>query len=156
GVNPLSRFRDDPDVSGKLRKHWRFILDEINYYPIFNTAFDVLNCLSADDDIRRAIETMLESALWVVSRRAALRHRPAGRIFPRLLAEATHLGAFYTSIPAATLLLKLALPRGEGGFDWCSLEAIKGLAVADFACGTGTLLMATADAILDNHVRACA
>ncbi|MBI1914356.1 MAG: hypothetical protein HYS12_06405 [Planctomycetes bacterium] len=153
-VSPLRRFASDADIVKNLREHWRLILDEINYWPIFDTAFHVLDSLTANDDMRRAVQEMADTALWVVGRRAALRHDLAGRIFHRLLAEAKHLGAFYTSIPAATLLLKLSLPQSDR-LDWSDLEAVKGLAVADFACGTGTLLMAAADSLLDNYVWSC-
>ena len=106
-------------------------------------------------DIRKAIAGMVKTALWVVNRRASLRHDLAGRIFHRVLAEAKYLGAYYTSIPSATLLLKLALGRNGGTFDWSSMDKVQGLTIADLACGTGTLLMAAADAVLDNYLRAC-
>jgi hypothetical protein len=66
------------------------------------------------------------------------------------------LGAFYTSIPSATLLLKLALRREGSPGDWSDLSFVAEKRIADLACGTGTLLMAVADAVIDNYVRTCA
>lgn len=154
-VHALTRYTGAADPVGDVRGHWWFILDKINYHPIFRTAFDVLNALTADQDMRRALDGMIDTALWIVRWKASLRHDLAGRIFHRILAEAKHLGAYYTSIPSASLLLKLALPR-DASFDWSDLEAIRKLVIADLACGTGTLLMAAADVVLDNHIRACA
>ena len=67
----------------------------------------------------------------------------------RLLEEAKYLGAYYTSIPAATLLLKLAIQTGANGGESSVSSGIPDTRVADLACGTGTLLMAAADALLD-------
>jgi hypothetical protein len=98
---------------------------------------------------------LLSTARKIVDLRASLRHDLAGRIYHRLLTEAKSLGAFYTSIPAAVLLLKLALNPNEWANDWSNLDEIRGLRIADLACGTGTLLMAASDVVLDNYVRAC-
>ena len=97
----------------------------------------------------------LETAAKIVDWKASLRHDLAGHIYHRLLAESKYLGAYYTSIPTATLLLKLALPLGGLGNKWSDIEYVRGFRLADLACGTGTLLMASADAIVNNHVRGC-
>ena len=75
-----------------------------------------------------------------------------GRIYHWLLHHAKYLGTYYTSVPSATLLLKLALaakwPQDFG--DPVELASFK---VADLACGTGTLLMAAAQALSDVFIR---
>src|SRR3989442_2486528 len=43
----------DPITS--LADHWNFILTEINYFPIFHIAHELLRCLSADSDVDRSI-----------------------------------------------------------------------------------------------------
>lgn len=154
-VKPLQSIRARSDHVSALVDHWHFILDKINYYPIFHTACELLECLTADVTTDRAITNLVDAALKVVSWRASLRHDLAGRIYHRLLEEAKYLGAYYTSIPAATLLLKLALRPDRYECEWWDLESIGGLKIGDLACGTGTLLMAAADVIVDNHVRAC-
>lgn len=154
-VRPLRVFLEVNDCHTVLADHWRFILAEINYFPIFNTAHQLLQDLSADIDVGNALRELLNTALEIVDWRAALRHDLAGRIYHRLLEEAKYLGAYYTSIPAAVLLLKLALPAGNCTWDWCADERLRQLRIADLACGTGTLLLAAADVILDNYVRSC-
>jgi len=152
-VSSLQTLRIPTGFVGEMRRQWEFILDQINYYPIFYTAERLLECLAADQEIDRSLRNLLETALIVVGWRASLRHDLAGRIYHRLLEEAKYLGVYYTSIPAATLLLKLALQQDRDDVDWSSLESITRLRIADFACGTGTLLMAVADSVIDNHVR---
>ncbi len=154
-VKPLIQFRGQPDIVSELADHWTFILNDINYYPIFNVARDLLTCLAADADVIAAIEQLVSDALRIVGWRAALRHDLMGRVYHRLLEEAKYLGAYYTSIPAATLLVKLALDSDRWPVDWSDASGLTEFQVVDLACGTGTLLMAAADAIVDNHVRAC-
>jgi hypothetical protein len=155
-VRPLQRFRNRADVVSAVADHWRFILDKINYLPIFNVAHQLLSDIAADADVAAGTCRLVETALTIVTWRAALRHDLAGRIYHRLLAEAKYLGAYYTAIPTAALLLKLALSPDRYSCDWSDLDSIANLRVADLACGTGTLLMAAADAVADNYFRACA
>jgi len=95
-----------------------------------------------------------KAALHITSRRAALRHDLMGRIYHRLLADAKYFGAFYTTVPAATLLLKLTLDPADEEIDWADLDQIGKLRIADLACGTGTLLKASLQTIVENYVRA--
>jgi hypothetical protein len=57
-------------------------------------------------------------------------------------------------VPAATLLLKLTVDPSEGGIDWSDLEQIAKLRIVDLASRTGTLLTASVQKIVENHVRA--
>ena len=84
-----------------------------------------------------------KTAATLLGMRAVGRHDLAGRIFNRLISERKLLAAFYTSIPASTLLAGLALsPDRWPQVQWDSTEEISELRVVDPACGTGTLLMA--------------
>jgi len=154
-ANPLHSFRHRADLQGAMLAEWEIIL-KINYFPIFHIAQEVLQCLAADKDTNEALDSLVETALHIVGWRAALRHDLAGRIYHRLLEEAKFLGAYYTAIPSAALLLKLGLrPDRYPDTDWCNLSDLARFYVADLACGTGTLLMASADVMLDNYIRAC-
>jgi len=155
-VHGLHMFHGHEDIQSAFADHWRFILDDINYYPIFHVAHEVLMSLAASADVAKAMESLRETAQKIVSWRAALRHDLAGRIYHRLLQEAKYLGAYYTAIPTAALLLKLALRPERYAADWSDPESLGRLRIADLACGTGTLLMAAADVVADNHIRACA
>ena len=134
----------------RLLDQWDTILD-IDYYPIFNMARSVVSELSgvtaADvlDECARTADRLLEMG-------TVGRHDLAGRIFNQLIAERKLLAAFYTSIPAATLLAGLALaPARWPGMDWSAEARLRQLRVVDPACGTGTLLMAAYQQIMQNR-----
>jgi hypothetical protein len=136
---------------------WGYILDEINFYPIFHLAREIYLGLGlAAWGLPEALLYLAKTARTISERRSALRHDLMGRVYHRLLASAKYLGTYYTSIPAATLLLKLAL-RPEGWpLEWDKLPQVEKLRIADLACGTGTLLMAAADTLADNYISATA
>lgn len=99
---------------------------------------------------------VLEVCAWTAGRLPGMgavgRHDLAGRIFNELITERKLLAAFYTSIPAATLLAGLALtPELWPGVDWNDAEKLRRLRVVDPACGTGTLLMAACQQIVRNR-----
>lgn len=134
----------------RLLDQWDAILD-IDYYPIFNMARSIVSELSgvtaADvlDECARTADRLLEMG-------TVGRHDLAGRIFNQLISERKLLAAFYTSIPAATLLAGLALtPERWRGMDWSDAARLRQLRVVDPACGTGTLLMAAYQQIMQNR-----
>ncbi len=137
----------------ELADHWQFISNSIDYVPIFNVARDLLLAMPADGDVDAALHALGEQALSVVREKAALRHDLMGRVYHRLLVHAKYLGTYYTSVPAATLLLKLALSPSDWTTHWEDLDAVSELKIGDLACGTGTLLMAAAETVSDNHIR---
>lgn len=151
-VPTLARIREDPHVAEVLSKAWTFILEEIDYIPIFRLARDILLELIGKPGTDDALRDLATAAMRITGRRAALRHDLMGRIYHRLLADAKYFGAFYTTVPAATLLLKLTLDREHVPIDWSDIDQIRGLRFGDLACGTGTLLKAALQTIVDNHV----
>ena len=133
----------------RLREHWRYILDEINYAAIFGIAHNI------------ASRVMIDDMKMLVNTADSIRHIARdgvdlmGRIYHELLADAKPLGAFYTSIPAATLMAGLALnPNDWKDTDWTDADAVGKLRIADPACGSGTLLAAASWQVLDNFSRA--
>jgi hypothetical protein len=152
-VESLNATVAKPNVAESLFKAWEAIL-KIDYVPIFTTANDIMRELVGVPDADDALRSLADGALRITARRAALRHDLMGRIYHRLLADAKYFGAFYTTVPAATLLLKLTLDPSELEVDWSDLGEIGKLRIADLACGTGTLLKATLQTIVENHVRA--
>jgi hypothetical protein len=143
------------DAISAFTDHWEYILTQINYYPIFHVSHQLLLALPSNPDSERALRSLARTALDIVQQRAALRHDLMGRVYHRLLAEAKYLGTYYTSIPAATLLLKLTLQPEKWNLQWSDFTELPNFRVGDLACGTGTLLMAAAEAITDNYLRAC-
>lgn len=153
-VSSLSSVIEAENVAEKLMETWRFIQDEIDYVPIFTVSTDTLREVIGIPDTDAALKKLARAALRITGRRAALRHDLMGRIFHRLLADAKYFGAFYTTVPAASLLLKLTLDSASFEIDWADIEQISKLRIADLACGTGTLLKASLQTIVDNHIRA--
>jgi hypothetical protein len=153
-VNTLATMLDAPNPLDQFAEHWQEIIDDIDYYSIFHLAKTILLEVSSGVQVMNALKSLAKTAYDIVGKGAALRHDLMGRIYHRLLIDAKYLGTYYTSIPAATLLLKLALRSEHWITPWHDVERIRQLRISDLSCGTGTLLMAAADAITDNHIEA--
>jgi transcription elongation factor GreA-like protein len=125
-VQPIRAVLTERDFIGKTASHWQMIIDEINYVPIFKVARDILLSLPANHETEVSVKRLAQRALEIVSKKAALRHDLMGRIYHLLLLEAKYLGTYYTSVPAATLLLKLTLDLDRWpAIDWSDPEALK-------------------------------
>lgn len=135
----------------ELSEHWRMILEEINYASIFDVAKRVLDA----GVLKKPAEELLNAARHVQDL-AEDGTDLMGRIYHRLLADAKPLGAFYTSIPAATLIAGLSLSPEDWGEtkQWADIDFIRKLRICDLACGSGTLLAAACWQIRDNFARA--
>lgn len=156
-VKTLLQCIDAESPHDELLKVWRFILDEINYSAVFDIARNILLRLPTDKRLDEAIKRCVEKVLGIVRMRGVLQHDLVGRLYHLLLGDiAKFLGTYYTSVAAAILLLRLALNPKVWEIDWCNPKVIAKLRIADFACGTGTLLMAALQAIMDNFMMAAA
>ena len=137
----------------RLLQTWDYILG-IDYKPIFKMARDVVGELS-EVEAGKFLEECAKTAAALLGMGVVGRHDLAGRIFNRLISERKLLAAFYTSIPASTLLAGLALSSDRWQHvDWNTAEGVSKLRVVDPACGTGTLLMAAYRQIVQNHTAA--
>ena len=129
-------------ISG-LRQAWRDICDNIDYVPVFELAADILGVLGdGPEEVQGPVLGHLVKAMEDTRRLEG--HDLSGRLFHTLLTDAKFTGAYYTSVPAATLLSRLVFHNWPSGVDWRDHEFPASLNVADLACGTGTLLMAVA------------
>ena len=126
-----------------LRDAWNFICERIDYVPVFELAVSILDVLvdGPDETQLPVIEPLFDA---VQRTRKVEGHDLSGRLFHTLLTDAKFTGAYYTSVPAATLLARLAFQDWPPQVDWRDHEFPGSLNVADLACGTGTLLMAVA------------
>ena len=117
---------------------------EVNYWPIFSIAKDILESVPT-----RLANPLLDKANAVAEELltvgATTFHDLAARMFQTLIADRKFLATFYTLPESACLLAELAVSRLD--IDWTNEEAVKALKIADFACGTGTLLSASQRAI---------
>jgi hypothetical protein len=152
-VIPVSKILDEKRLHWFLWNHWNFIQDNINYVPIFHIAKVSLLDIPMISGLNSALKFLATKSIDILSEKAALRHDLMGRIYHKLLLEAKYLGTYYTSVPSATLLLKIALEKSSWNLNWSDLNEISNFTVGDLACGTGTLLMAASQSILDNYIR---
>ena len=133
-----------------LLQAWENILN-VDYYPIFSMARDIVLALS-DTEAPGVLEECARTASDLLGMGAVGRHDVAGRIFNKLVSDRKLLAAYYTSIPASILLAGLALSSERWpDVDWGDTEALAELQVVDPACGTGTLLMAAYRQLAQNY-----
>lgn len=143
------------DASGglsktRLLKVWRHILTEINYWPIFKIASDILLPIR-NKTVREILEPLSLVADSLVSLGANSQHDLCGRMFQRLIMDRKFLATFYTLPSSATLLAELAAARLD--IDWSDEKVLTDLRISDFACGTGALLNAAYKAVLSRYRR---
>ena len=133
-----------------LRGAWRHVCERIDYVPVFELAAEILDVLAdAPEEARAKVTGALVQAMEET--RHLEGHDLSGRLFHTLLTDAKFTGAYYTSVPAATLLARLVFDGWPRGIDWRDHEFPGSLNVADLACGTGTLLMAVASEVERRH-----
>ena len=138
-------------LKSEVLKIWRHILDEINYWPIFRIASDVLRPIP--DGAAAAVLDRLTVVAGALDRIGATStHELSGQMFGRLIADRKFLATFYTRPASSALLAELAAERLN--LDWSDPEAITDLRIADLACGTGALLAAAYRAVAARHRRA--
>ena len=123
-----------------LLDEWELIL-RVNYWPIFHTSRSILRelppRLAAD-----LLDLLWRTAEELIGGGVTTSHDLTGAVFQRLIADRKFLATFYTRPAAAALLAGLALPlrRPFEGREWSEPASVASLRIADFACGTGTLL----------------
>ena len=101
----------DGGVPGLL-KVWDHICETIDYVPVFDLAKRMLTILDYADVPHLWHGPIMEPILKAVEDTSHLAgHDLSGRLFHTLLSDAKFTGAYYTSVPAATLLHPAGVPR---------------------------------------------
>lgn len=151
-IRTLDQLRDQRGrlSKRKLLESWRHVLTNINYWPIFKIASDILLPIR-NGTAQEILGRLSVVAAELVSLGATSQHDLCGRMFQRLISDRKFLATFYTLPSSATLLAELAVARLNT--DWSNRDALTALRIADLACGTGALLNATYQAILSRHRR---
>ena len=109
----------------------------IDYEPIFEATEEMLKALPS---MPRLFTGLIRLASEIASKKTLLRRDLAGKIYHKVVGDWSlrkGLATFFTQIPAAYLLLYLAKPTLSR--------------VGDFACGSGTLLVAAYSAANAQH-----
>ena len=152
-VTTLLKLSGNPSVGlqDAFIEAWTTVLD-IDYYPIFSIAKDILTNLQSAD-AAAILLALLPTARQVNATGVDNAHDLTGRIFQRLIADRKYLATFYTRPASAALLARLAVAKLED-VDWGDAEALAKLRIGDFACGTGALLSAVYEQIAALHERA--
>ncbi len=110
-ILPLNRlWRTDADnPQGKVSDAWDRIL-EINYWPIFAVARDIVNLLPSYA-AARILQHLRTTAQRINSTGASVAHDLTRRVFQRLIADRKYLATFYTLPASADLLARLTVAK---------------------------------------------
>ena len=139
GVRNLEQVASDGVLTqAGVLEEWRKILG-VNYWSIFNIASDLLCSINPPGMAVEALRVMRRTADRLVALGVSQSHDLSGTVFQRLIADRKFLATFYTRPESATLLAHLAI-RDDGG--WADPQRVMDFRIADYACGTGTLIHA--------------
>ncbi len=125
-------------TQASVLEEWGKILS-VNYWSIFNIASELLRSINPPSMAIDALRVMRRTADRLVGLGVSQSHDLSGTVFQRLIADRKFLATFYTRPESAALLAHLAIPD-DGG--WGDKERVKKFRIADYACGTGTLIHA--------------
>ena len=153
GIPPLRELQAHPrrTFQAALLACWRDVLNDINYWPIFKVASDIMIRIRVFT-AERILDALADAAERLARIGVTTRHDLTGRMFQSLIADRKFLATFYTLPASAALLAEMAAARMDA--DWSDLEAYPDLSIADLSCGTGTLLSAAYRAVLGRYRRA--
>ncbi len=139
GIRDLERVQADTPgnrlTKAAVLAEWDNILS-INYWPIFHIARQLLLLIPAPAAVG-AIASMSTTANAIQD--AVKQNDVAGTVFQRLIADRQTLATYYTRPESTTLAAYLSIPTD---LDWSNPETLKNYRIADYACGTGGLVLA--------------
>ena len=154
-ISSLEELRNKSPFGRMLKSQlvgtWRYVLREINYWPIFRIASDIV--VPIPDALATAVLdrlALVAEALHELG--TGTTHDLAGQMFGRLITDRKFLATFYTLPASAAFLAELAAARLDA--EWSDSKAFTDLRIADLACGTGALLAAAYRAVASRHRRA--
>ncbi len=148
GIRDLEDIRSTT-VGGRLTKmavldEWNNILN-VNYWPIFHIAKELLLKIPSP-----AVTGMLPGMVSTanVIGPAIRQNDVAGTVFQRLIADRETLKTYYTRPESTTLIAHLAVPEN---LDWGDPDTVRNYHIADYACGTGGLVLAAYQRVRELH-----
>ena len=121
----------------------------VDYRQIFEWSCAIIDALPATPARNAALEIIAEAALDIQSSAGSQHHDLVGITFCQSVESAKNDGSMYTTIPAATMLVHLLFEGAD--IDWEDYQSVTSIRIVDFACGTGTLLIAAVNYILQHE-----
>ncbi len=121
----------------------------VDYKHILEWSCAILHALPQSPNSNAAVKIIADAAVDIQSASGQQHHDLVGITFCQSVETAKSDGSMYTTIPAATLLTTLLFDGLD--IDWTNLQQVTSLRIVDFACGTGTLLIAAANYILQHQ-----
>ena len=122
---------------------------KVDYTDILEWNQRILDALPTEARSHDAVKRLAQTAREIQRAKGAHHHDLVGISFCNSITAAKQEGAMYTTLPAATLLTHLLFHKAN--IHKKSLEEVKSLRIVDFACGSGTLLIAAANYILQHE-----
>ena len=136
GIKGISQIREESGLNqSTVIEQWNYILS-LNYWPIFYIAKRLLLPLTPYPAVH-ILERMAQAAENI--QEAVRTHDIAGEVFQQLITDRQTLATYYTRPESTTLAAYLAVPENR---DWADPETLKNYQIADYACGTGGLVLA--------------
>ena len=136
GIKGISQIREESGLNqSTVIEQWNYILS-LNYWPIFYIAKRLLLPLTPYP-AAQILERMARAAENI--QEAVRTHDVAGEVFQQLITDRQTLATYYTRPESTTLAAYLAVPEN---LDWADPETLKNYQIADYACGTGGLVLA--------------
>lgn len=131
----------------ELINAWETVL-AYNYNPIFDVAKDVLLSPNAEG-AGKIIKELYKITSQMQSTQMARSADMYGMLFQRVISDRASLASYYTRPESAALLSTLAVPHYSNPI--YKNENIQKYRIADFACGTGLLLLSVYRQIMNNY-----
>ena len=134
-----------------ILEDWNKIL-RVDYFPIFDIACRILRVIPSSLS-QELVGRLARTAEKLVSTDVIRSHDLTGTVFQKLISDRKFLAAFYTTPASAALLAGLAINEDTllSNGDWSNPVAVASMRIADFACGTGTLLTTAYQRIIQIH-----
>ena len=119
----------------------------VDYKDILAWNIAILKALKTATNGNDVVKLLAQAAQSIQMAKGEMPRDVVGITFCNAIEAAKQEGAMYTTLPAATLLTRLMFHKSR--INWKDVEKVKSLRIVDFACGSGTLLIACANYILD-------
>lgn len=138
GIRSLSRMKSQNALhQAGILAEWERIL-QINYWSVFSLATSFLKIVLVPTYAHELLSVVARTAEELTELGASESHDIAGVVFQRFITDRKYLATYYTRPESATLLAQLAIRRNDVN----DSDKYRKFRIADYACGTGTLMHA--------------